>query len=128
MDPGAIICAKCGFNLKTGEKVNIGQAKPVVTTKAQIGSAFGVIAPRKTPTIVEDKKAQLMKLLVPAALIAVVVLAIVGYQLIVKHNGAAAAAHPLQRDDAEVARLTDEYGAKEIHAWFKENPSDWRGI
>jgi hypothetical protein len=124
MDPGAVICSHCGFNIKTGEKLNIGRAKQPAKN---IGSKFGVIPTRKAPMIVDDKKAQLMRMLIPASLIVVVVLAIVGYKLIVKYSGAAAAATPENRDDAEVARLTEEYGSKEIHAWFKENPSRLAG-
>jgi DNA-directed RNA polymerase subunit RPC12/RpoP len=124
MDPGAIICAHCGFNLKTGAKMNVGRAK---APAKKVGSAFGVVPTRKTPTIVEDKKAQLLKMLVPASLIVVVVLAIVGYKMIVKASGAGAAATPVNKDDAEVARLTEDYGAKEIHAWFKENPQRLAG-
>jgi hypothetical protein len=122
MDPGSIICVHCGFNLKTGMKMNIGRPAKSKPPAKKLGSAFGGIPTRKNPVIVEDNKAQLLKMALPAALILVVLLAIVGYHFIVKHGGSTAGDTPTNKDDAEVVRLTDEYGAKEIHAWFKENP------
>jgi len=119
MEPGSIICAHCGFNLKTGEKINL--SSPAKQPAKKLGSAFGVARPRQTPTIVDDKKAQLLKMAIPAALIVVVVLAIVGYKLFAKHVAASAAA--VDKDDAAVALLTEESGATEIHEWFKENPN-----
>jgi len=123
MEPGSIICAHCGFNLKTGEKMNLGG--PAKQPAKKLGSAFGVARPHQTPTIVDDKKAQLLKMAIPAALIVVVVLAIVGYKLFAKHVAASAAA--VNKDDAAVALLTEESGATEIHQWFKENPNRLAG-
>jgi hypothetical protein len=124
MEPGSIVCAHCGFNLKTGEKMNLGG--PSKQPAKKLGSAFGVARLRTTPTIViEDKKAQLLKMAIPAALIVVVVLAIVGYKMFAKHVAASAA--PVNKDDAAVALLTEESGATEIHKWFKENPNRLAG-
>src|SRR5271155_1302000 len=49
MDPGSIICAACGFNLKTGAKMNVGRPPRSKPPAKNIGSAFSGIPTRKNP-------------------------------------------------------------------------------
>jgi hypothetical protein len=127
MNPGAIICSHCGFNLKTGEK----SATPRRTTVAATGAttappspaaAFSAFAPRNKPQIVEDTKSQLLKILLPVALVVVVVIGVVAYKFLSPSSSSAASKKPLNKDDASVVQLTEDSGAFEIHQWFQENP------
>lgn len=140
MQPGSIICASCGFNLKTGERVNIQRAAPAAArgmapkaaaaSKAPVGSAFAGIPTRSKPQIDEDKKGQLMKLLIPIGLIVVLIGAFGLFKFVASQTGGGAASHKYtdKGDDPEVARKMDEGGGgKEIHEWFKQNPMRMMG-
>ncbi len=147
MEPGAIICAQCGFNIKTGAKMNVRKAAARPGTTAPTTqkaaaqksaglkssapksaapkvavSAFGSVPMPRRPVVVEDKRAQLLKMALPVALVALVVLGIVGYKLIVHFSGVGKAP-PLVGDDAKVAELMNDDGATELHKWFTQDPS-----
>lgn len=116
MAPGAIICSYCGFNLKTGEK-------PVAKAAAHPPSpaaAFDGLTRRTAPIEEADRRGQLLKLLLPLGAIVLVLVVIAVYKLLAPANPAPA--KPVNIDDAEVARLTEEDGATEIHQWYQENP------
>jgi DNA-directed RNA polymerase subunit RPC12/RpoP len=142
MEPGAILCGKCGFNIKTGERVKV-RPPPRTVAAASAGAkaaggksvaapssagkpamtVFGSIPMPKRPVVVEDKKAQLLKMVIPLSLVAILVLGIVGYKLI-RHFSGAGAPVVLKGDDAKVAELIDDSGGSmELHKWFAQDPS-----
>ncbi len=136
MPPGAIVCASCGFNLKTGEKVNIGRRTPVAVPGAKTSakppsvpmpSTFGGIPGRsKPPQVVEDKKGQLVLIAAGFALILAIVSAVFLFKVIAARSGGGAKGTG-KGDDPEIVQKMADESPKEVHEWFKQNPSRMMG-
>jgi hypothetical protein len=135
MQPGSILCGSCGFNLKTGEKMSVkragGAAKAVKSDGGGGGAAsskFSGIPRRSKPQFVEDKQGQMMKIILPVALIVLVLVGIFAFKFIAGHSGNTAAAQNTGKgDDPDVVKKMDDEYPMEVHAWFKQNPSRMMG-
>jgi hypothetical protein len=121
LQAGAIICTHCGFNLKTGQKPN----RPAPATTKSAAAAFAGMARPHKKVIAEDKKIELVKVLLPlVALLAVLGIAVASYTLLIKNHKSAAAP---KGNDAQVLAWMNDPGAKEIHDWFKQDPDRMAG-
>lgn len=136
MEAGAIICSSCGFNLKTGERVNLKRATTTAgagtakkaASKMPAGSAFAGIPTRSKPKFVEDKKGQLVKMLVPIVLVVVLIGAFALFKFVASRTGGGPSHKFTDKgDDPEVARKMDDEYYKEIHEWFKQDPGRMTG-
>jgi hypothetical protein len=137
MQPGAIICASCGFNLKTGARETIargpgtaaGKSAAKAATKAAASSGFaGLPSPRKKPQMVEDKKGEMMKIIIPVILIIAVIGAFAMFKFVSSRMGnSAASMNTGKGDDPSVADKMENESPKEVHEWFKQNPSRMMG-
>jgi hypothetical protein len=115
MQPGAILCTFCGFNMKTGQKPQ----RPAAATLSS-AATFARLAKSTKPNVVEDKRIEALKLLAPLlALLVAIGLGFAGYSILKKSRGPVRA--PLGAD-VQVLQWIDETGAKEIHDWFKQDP------
>ena len=115
MQPGAILCKFCGFNMKTGQKPQRAAAP-----NPSSASAFARLGKSHKPAAVEDKKLETLKVLAPFLFLIVVIgVAFASYKLLEKTR------HPVRTplgNDPQVLQWIDETGAKEIHDWFKQDP------
>jgi hypothetical protein len=102
--------------LKTGTKPN--RTAKAASPKSAVAAFAGMARPHKVE-VKEDKAGELIKILIPiAGLVIVLAIALGGFFLIRKMSPPA----QLKGADEQVLRLIDDSGAKEIHAWFKQDP------
>jgi hypothetical protein len=123
---GSVICVACGFNLKTGEKLE-GIGSPVRPAAPASGSGrparFAGIPPGLSAKRVADepRSAMFWKIGIVALVMLLIAGAVVAMRYVGRGSGATAAA-ALDPDDESVAEAMGGFH-KEVRQWFKDHES-----
>ena len=125
MQPGAVICVSCGFNLKTGKRMStvmggVEDAAPAATAAPRAGGVPGYAGPPGLrPARVEESTdvAGVVKLVaIPVVLIAIVGGAVFGYKKLATEKDTG----PSLGQDRQVRQMIKDDGATELKQWLKE--------
>lgn len=125
MQPGTPLCAQCGFDMKTGKKTGkpsaAGAGGAVSAKKIAAPSAtsgFGP-PPRRKIDHKETAKAEMMKFILPLALLLVVIGGVVGLKWFL---GASEDNTPQLGDDGAVKDMMENNITTELIKWMDEDP------
>ncbi len=129
MEPGAVLCLNCGYNVRTGGQVTtqIGGAKAAAApapTPASSSRATDTAYPgRRRRGPVENESAGSTKMYVILGAAVLLVAMGVGGWIVFKGTGGAKANVPRLGDDATVERMIEDERATDLQEWIKANPA-----
>jgi predicted RNA-binding Zn-ribbon protein involved in translation (DUF1610 family) len=118
MEPGSVMCVHCGFNTRTGKRMNtkVGGGGDDAPAKGTRFPAGGIAKPKDAQSA--GASAMLKPALLVVALVLVVGGAIFGFKML---SGGGAGGAPTHEIDRQVTDLIDQYGRQELKTWLAPN-------